>query len=257
MPETLSQRPSDPLDMSAFAAARALDCPVCTALIGDECVFTTAPVSVPVVPGTDVRPVRGYHAARLDAAGADVAVALGPSAVVWDNGDAPRLPVRSEAADRDAAQDVLSSLKERVDNLGADLGSLSAVLAGPRGAVAELADRMLGEPDDSETYCAVCGQWIGMFCNLTGWHHFTGDPAPGGYRNLYDADHDAVVAAMTPPGRALCPADLRLICRALTRVTVSYTEHEAGARAAVEALAERIDGYLGGIPSANAAGGAR
>ena len=56
----------------AFGAARALDCPLCPALAGDECIYSTAPVSMPVVPGTPVRPARGYHAARLDAAGVDV-----------------------------------------------------------------------------------------------------------------------------------------------------------------------------------------
>jgi len=256
MPETFSQRPSHPLDMSAFNAARALDCPVCCALAGDECVFTTAPVSVPVVPGTSVRPVRGYHAARLDMAGADVAVTLGITAIVWDNGDAPRLPVRSEAADRGAAQDVLFSLKEALDHIGAQVCNLSEALDGPRGAVAELADELLSEPDDSETYCATCGRWVGIFRNLTGWHHFIGDPAPGGYRELYDADHDAAVAAVSPFGRTLCPADLQLVRQALVLAAASGTEYEISA--GYEALAARVGGYLAGIaPVVDPAGGAR
>jgi hypothetical protein len=41
------------------------NCGECWALPGDECVYTTAPVSVPVTPGTPVQPVRGYHVARL------------------------------------------------------------------------------------------------------------------------------------------------------------------------------------------------
>jgi len=52
-----------------------------------------------------------------------------------------------------------------------------------------------GEPyDDDEPYCAECGALIGMFIGLTGWHHFRGDPAPGGQRELYDAGHEAAVA---------------------------------------------------------------
>jgi hypothetical protein len=45
--------------------ARCANCGECWALPGDECVFTTAPVSVPVTPGTPVQPVRGYHVARF------------------------------------------------------------------------------------------------------------------------------------------------------------------------------------------------
>jgi len=47
------------------ADVRLATCGECWALPGDECVFTTAPVSVPVTPGTPVRPVRGYHVARF------------------------------------------------------------------------------------------------------------------------------------------------------------------------------------------------
>jgi hypothetical protein len=47
-------------------AARRGSCgPFCGALPGDECVFTTAPVSVPVTRGTPTRPVRGYHVSRF------------------------------------------------------------------------------------------------------------------------------------------------------------------------------------------------
>ena len=44
---------------------RRANCGECWALPGDECVFTSVPASVPVVPGTPVRPVRGYHVARF------------------------------------------------------------------------------------------------------------------------------------------------------------------------------------------------
>jgi hypothetical protein len=45
-------------------AAR-VNCGECWALPGDECVYTTAPVSVPVTGGTPMRPMRGYHVARF------------------------------------------------------------------------------------------------------------------------------------------------------------------------------------------------
>ena len=46
-------------------AARQGTCgPFCGALPGDECVFTTAPASVPVTRGTPLQPVRGYHVSR-------------------------------------------------------------------------------------------------------------------------------------------------------------------------------------------------
>ena len=47
------------------AARRGTCGPFCGALPGDECVFTTAPVSVPVTRGTPTRPVRGYHVSRF------------------------------------------------------------------------------------------------------------------------------------------------------------------------------------------------
>jgi hypothetical protein len=47
-------------------AARPGSCgPFCGALPGDECVFTTVPVSVPVTRGTPMQPVRGYHMSRF------------------------------------------------------------------------------------------------------------------------------------------------------------------------------------------------
>jgi hypothetical protein len=46
-------------------AARRIDCGECGALQGEECVYTTGPVSVPVTADTPIRPVRGYHVARL------------------------------------------------------------------------------------------------------------------------------------------------------------------------------------------------
>jgi hypothetical protein len=48
--------------------ARRVDCTVCPALSGDECVYTTAPESVPVTASTPLQPLRGYHVLRFGAA---------------------------------------------------------------------------------------------------------------------------------------------------------------------------------------------
>jgi len=44
---------------------RRANCGECWALPGDECVFTSVPASVPVIPGTPMLPARGYHVARF------------------------------------------------------------------------------------------------------------------------------------------------------------------------------------------------
>ena len=81
-------------------AARRGHCgPFCGALPGDECVFTSAPVSVPVTGDTPVRPVRGYHMARFAraqsrglisaaqfAAVTQTAGAVTPATVIFDTG---------------------------------------------------------------------------------------------------------------------------------------------------------------------------
>jgi hypothetical protein len=77
--------------------ARRVNCGECWALPGDECVYTTVPVSVPVTRSTAVRPVRGYHVARFGRArrrglisGADfgavtdAAVAFTSATVIYD-----------------------------------------------------------------------------------------------------------------------------------------------------------------------------
>jgi hypothetical protein len=46
-------------------AARRVNCGECWAIPGDECSYTSIPVSVPVTPGTPVQPARGYHVARF------------------------------------------------------------------------------------------------------------------------------------------------------------------------------------------------
>jgi hypothetical protein len=71
-----------------------------------------------------------------------------------------------------------------------------------------------GEADDddgTEPYCTACGQWVGMFHGLDGWHHFRGDPAPGGQRELYDAGHEAVIGWTVPPGRPLSPGQVATV----------------------------------------------
>ena len=60
--ETVAEPVPRPLPELCEAARRA-NCGQCWALPCEECVYTTAPVSVPVTPGTPVRPVRGYHVA--------------------------------------------------------------------------------------------------------------------------------------------------------------------------------------------------
>ena len=71
MTTTIPQAPGSgpagtPRDLHAICEdVRRAECGACSALPGDECVYTTAPVSVPVTPGTAVRPVRGYHVARF------------------------------------------------------------------------------------------------------------------------------------------------------------------------------------------------
>jgi hypothetical protein len=45
--------------------ARRANCGVCWALPGDECVFTTAPASVPVTRDTAMLSLRGYHVGRF------------------------------------------------------------------------------------------------------------------------------------------------------------------------------------------------
>ena len=75
--------------------------------------------------------------------------------------------------------------------------------------------RVYGGGEGLEPYCAECGAWIGMFFRMDGWHHFRGDPTPGGKRELYDAGDGAAAAWCEPPGRALSPADASVFGRAL------------------------------------------
>jgi hypothetical protein len=62
---TASPPAARPLHDICDAARRGTCGPFCGALPGDECVFTTAPESVPVTADTPTRPARGYHMARF------------------------------------------------------------------------------------------------------------------------------------------------------------------------------------------------
>ena len=70
-----------PMEPSTARAAAWVDCGQCAALRGEECAYTSGPAG----------PVRGYYAGRLALAGSPVPGLLF-AAIVWDNGDAPRLP---------------------------------------------------------------------------------------------------------------------------------------------------------------------
>jgi hypothetical protein len=161
---------------------------------------------------------------------ASVPAGLGPAAVVWDNGDAPRLP--DEAADAgkiDATAAALLSAKitaprqyvgrtlgdERhdraaaLDRVAAELARVSVLLA----AATEGLDD--DEDDDDEPYCVTCGRWMGMFHGLEDWRHFRGEGTAASPVELYDPGHEAAVAWTIPAGRSLCPADIALIGQAL------------------------------------------
>ena len=90
-------------------------------------------------------------------------------------------------------------------------------------AAADQAD----EGEDTEPYCATCGEWIGIFHSLDGWRHFRGDPAPGGQHELYDPGHPGAPARCVPPGRALSPAQVRALGQALADA-ITYQLHYLG-----------------------------
>ena len=85
-----------------------------------------------------------------------------------------------------------------------------------------------GDGEGLEPYCAECGHWIGMFFGLEGWQHFRGDPAPGGRRQLFGTEHEAVAAWCEPPGRTVSPADAVILGQALADAE-AYRRDRAGA----------------------------
>ncbi len=83
------------------------------------------------------------------------------------------------------------------------------------------------EPDDDqEPFCTTCGEWAGMFAGMAGWHHYRGELAPGGQRELFDAGHQAVIGWTVPPGRALSLAGLAVVLDALS-VATEYRRYRA------------------------------
>jgi len=83
---------------------RRAECGACPALPGDECVFTSAPVSLPVTPGTPVRPVRGYHVNRFAIAEADDLITIADmSAVLESAGAFTSTTIIYDGAPQDAA----------------------------------------------------------------------------------------------------------------------------------------------------------
>jgi hypothetical protein len=88
--------------------------------------------------------------------------------------------------------------------------------------------RVYGGGEGLEPHCAECGHWIGMFYGMDGWHHFRGDPAPGGQRQLFDAGHQAAPAWCEPPGRAISPADASVLGQALADAEAYRRERAAG-----------------------------
>ena len=90
--------PANPTTTDSQAPARGLheicedvrraECGACPALPGDECVFTSVPVSVPVTPGTAVRAARGYHVNRFAIAEADDLISIADMAVALEHAGA-------------------------------------------------------------------------------------------------------------------------------------------------------------------------
>jgi hypothetical protein len=120
-------------------AARGGNCgPFCGALPGDECVFTSAPVSVPVTGDTPVRPARGYHMARFARAqsrglisAAEVAAVTGiagsftPARVIFDTG-----PEETTGRDRTVLGPFETS-SQALRRCGQTTGRSSALSPGP------------------------------------------------------------------------------------------------------------------------------
>jgi hypothetical protein len=240
--------------------ARGTDCGQCTALAGDECVYTTAAVSVPATRGTAVRPARGYHMtrfARAEAGGLitapdmdvvlEAAGSFTPGTVVFDNGQSSMrgaaslvlgpfetsseaiLALRPADGSFTGREALFGLLKDTLHVAGVELRGWDwtvlrwladldvQTVAAVAGWVARSGGQLapLAETDGIEPYCTECGSWVGMFYDSQGWHHFRGDPAPGGQRELFDAGHEASPAWCQPPGRFISPAGAVVVGQAL------------------------------------------
>jgi hypothetical protein len=156
--------------------ARRGQCGLCCALRGDECVYTTGPVSLPVTSDT---PMRGYHVARFAWAEANRLISAADFALVLE----------TVAADPFTNATVIYDTEQAEDRNDVD--------------------------DGLEPYCTECGALIGMFLGMEGWHHYRGQGTSASPVEIYDAGHEAAVAWCEPPGRSLSPADVVTICQAL------------------------------------------
>jgi hypothetical protein len=234
-PEPGSKPPDDRL-RTLCAAARRVECIVCLALAGDECIYTTAPVSVPVTADTPLRPVRGYHVARFDRAaslglitGADLeAVAEGhaPAAVIWDDGSAPR-----EASPAGAAVTGPFESESEARNTPAVRAVYAAFDAGPgQGRMQAPNHRML------EQACEAAGVTLGAYDHrillwLAGWEPQTCAVVAG---MISRAAHPADIEA----------ADIAIIRQALADASAWRTWRTEGDRAADTELAGAYERLL-------------
>jgi hypothetical protein len=107
--------------------------------------------------------------------------------------------------------------------------------------------------DGTEPYCTTCGQWAGMFLGMDGWHHFRGDPAPGGVRELYDAGHQAVIGWTRPA--VLAPAELSTVLDCLA-VAAEYRRYRASltCQACADHPAELCEDHQADLDAADAYG---
>jgi hypothetical protein len=97
--------------------------------------------------------------------------------------------------DRAAMRAILHRLKEKLDNVAADLYDLAAALESP-GKVVQLAAE-LGEDQaaEDELRCSTCGSPVGIFLGHGGgWHHWRGKGTAESPVELYDAGHEPSVA---------------------------------------------------------------
>jgi len=230
-----------PMEPSTARAAAWVDCGQCAALRGEECVYTSGPAG----------PVRGYHAGRLALAGHPVS-GLPLAAIVWDSGDAPRLPdedVGTGEIDAMAAALLSGKIIALREYVGRALGDerqdraevLGCVAAELAGVSVILAAGTEGVDDDAaEPYCLTCGQWVHMFHGIEGWRHFRGEGTAASPVELYDAGHEPMVGWTVPAGRSLSPADIGLIRQALADTSAWRAWRAEGA--GCEACARRDSG---------------
>ena len=170
------------------AARRGTCGPFCGALPGDECVFTTAPASVPVTRGTAMQPARGYHVSRFAWAqshglisAAEFAAATGaagpvtPATVIYDT-----TPGAAMSGDRtvlgpfDTASEALPALRPADGSLPAAESRLGLLTDTLRAAGVELGQR------DREVAQWLAGLDVQIIAPVIGWVSRAGrEPAPG------------------------------------------------------------------------------